>query len=54
MNEDMKIGALTELQVVKEKMKTILAESARKGFPNPKGFSTLKQYIEDRAKEPLN
>ena len=54
MNEDMKIGALTELQGVKEQMKTILAELARKGFTNPKGFSTLEQYIEDRAKELLN
>ena len=54
MNEDMKVGALTELQGVKEKMKTIIAELARKGFPDPKGFSTLEQYIEDRAKELLN
>lgn len=32
----------------------ILAELARKGFPDPKGFSTLEQYIEAREKELLN
>jgi len=51
MNEDMKNGAIIALQGVKEEIDTITAELARKGFDEPKGFSVLKGYIEDRIKE---
>ena len=47
MNEDMKIGALIALQGVKEEIDTIIAELARKGFDEPKGFSVLKEHIKD-------
>lgn len=51
MNEDMKLGALIELQGVKEKIDTIETELRRKGFDEPKGFSVLKGYVEDRLNE---
>ena len=51
MNNDMKSGAILELQGVKEEIGTITADLARKGFDEPKGFSVLKAYIEDRMNE---
>lgn len=51
MNEDMKAGGLIELQGVKEEISTIENELARKGFDEPKGFSVLKGYVEDRMNE---
>lgn len=51
MNEDMKTGALIELQGVKEEIDTITKELKRKGFEEPKGFSLLKGYIKDRMNE---
>ncbi len=51
MNEDMKFGAIVELQGVKEEIDTILRELKRKGFEEPKGFSVLQGYIEDRMTE---
>lgn len=48
MNEDMKIGAILALQGVKEEIDNILAELKRKGIEEPKGFSVLKGYVEDR------
>lgn len=51
MNKDMKAGGLIELQGVKEEISTIEAELSRKGFDEPKGFSVLKAYVEDRIKE---
>lgn len=43
--------AICELQGVKEEMDTIKAELERKGIPEPKGFSTLEAYIEDRMND---
>lgn len=51
VNEDMKAGSLMELQGVKEEISTIEAELKRKGFDEPKGFSVLKGYVEDRMNE---
>lgn len=51
MNEDMKFGAIVELQGVKEEIDTILHELKRKGIEEPKGFSVLQGYIEDRMTE---
>lgn len=51
MNEDMKFGMLLAYQGVKEEMDTIKAELKRKGFDEPKGFSVLAGFIEDRMKE---
>ena len=39
------------LQGVNEKINTIVTELERKGFEEPKGFSTLRGYIDDRIKE---
>lgn len=54
MNEDLKNGGLIELQGVKEEIHAIEAELLRKGFDVPKGFSTLKGYVEDRVHELRN
>ncbi len=51
MNEEMKLGAVIELQGVKEKINTIETELRRKGIDEPKGFSVLKGYVEDRLNE---
>lgn len=51
MDGDMKIGAIIELQGVKEEILTIENELARKGIDKPKGFSTLKGYVKDRINE---
>ena len=51
MNEDMKIGAILALQGVKEEINTIIVELKRKGFDEPKGFSTLKGYVDDRIND---
>ena len=52
MNEDMKTGALIELQGgVIEEIDTITKELKRKGLEEPKGFSVLKGYIKDRMNE---
>lgn len=51
MNEDVKNGAIIALQGVKEEIDTIIAELKRKGIDEPKGFSVLKGYVEDRMKE---
>lgn len=47
----MNLGTLSSLQGVKEEIDNIEAELKRKGFEEPKGFSTLKGYVEDRIKE---
>lgn len=46
-----KFLAIIELQGVKEEMDTIKAELERKGIDEPKGFSTLEAYIEDRMND---
>lgn len=51
MNEDMRNGAIVELQGVKEEMDRINMELNRKGIEEPKGFSTLQGYIEDRIQD---
>lgn len=51
MNEDMKSGAIFALQGVKEEIDTIIAELKEKGFDEPKGFSILKGYIDDRIND---
>lgn len=51
MNEDMKKGAIIALQGVKEEIGTIIEELGRKGFEEPKGFSVLKGYVDDRINE---
>lgn len=51
MNEDMKNGAIIALQGVKEEIDTIIAELKRKDIDEPKGFSVLKGYVENRMKE---
>lgn len=48
MNEDMKFGAISALQGIKEEIDTIIIELNRKGFKEPKGFSVLKAYVNDR------
>ncbi len=48
---DVEMRAITELQGVKEQIYTITMELARKGFEEPKGFSVLKGYLENRMKE---
>lgn len=47
----MKRGAIIALQGVKEEVDTIISELGRKGIEEPKGFSTLKGYVEDRMNE---
>lgn len=47
----MNIGAVLELQGVKEKTGTIVSELKTKGFDKPKGFSVLEGYVEDRLSE---
>lgn len=44
-------GALLALLGVNEEINTIVSELKRKGIEEPKGFSTLKGYIEDRINE---
>ena len=51
MNANMQIGSIIALQGVKEEMDIILAELHNKGFDEPKGFSVLKGYVEDRLNE---
>lgn len=51
MNQDMKNGAIIALQGVKEEIGTIIAELSRKGFDEPKGFSVLKGYVNDRMND---
>lgn len=51
MNDEMKMGALIELQGVKEEISTIKAELSRKGIDTPKGFSTLEAFVDDRIAE---
>lgn len=51
MKEEMKAGMLLAYQGVKEEMDNIKAEFKRKGFNEPKGFSVLYKFIEDRMKE---
>lgn len=51
MNDEMKLGAIIALQGVKEEIDTIITELKRKGFDEPKGFSVLKGYVEDRIAE---
>lgn len=48
MSEEMRAGMLLAYQSVKEEMDTIKAELSRKGFDEPKGFSVLKGFIQDR------
>lgn len=52
MNKDnIEIGMKIALQGVKEEMQTIISELKRKGFEEPKGFSVLKGYVNDRLNE---
>lgn len=51
MSEEMKTGMLIAYQSVKEEMNTITVESSRKGFEEPKGFSVLQGFIEDRIND---
>lgn len=51
MNKDMRIGAISALQGVKEEISTIVKELNRKGIEEPKGFSVLKQYVDDRMND---
>ena len=51
MNNEMKAGAILALQGVKEEISTILSELDRKGFDEPRGFSVLQQYVNDRISE---
>jgi hypothetical protein len=44
-------GALLALLGVDEEIKTIVTELKGNGFEEPKGFSTLRGYIDDRIKE---
>lgn len=36
---------------VKEEISTIITELSRKGIDEPKGFSVLSVYVDDRLKE---
>ncbi len=47
----MGLGAFIAYQVVKEEIDTIIHELDRKGIEEPKGFSVLKAFVEDRMKE---
>ena len=49
--DEMKSGMKIAYQGVKEEMKTIVAELARKGIEKPKGFSALEHFIKDRLSE---
>ncbi len=51
MNENMKNGAIIALQGVKEEIDTIITELSRKGINEPKGFSVLKGYVDDRISD---
>ncbi len=51
MNKDMKSGAIIALQGVKEEIDNIVAELSRKGINEPKGFSILKGYVDDRISD---
>jgi hypothetical protein len=51
MNKDMRIGAISALHGVKEEISTIVKELNRKGIEEPKGFSVLKQYVDDRMND---
>lgn len=44
-------GAIFALQGVKEEIDNIIAELKRKGFDEPKGFSVLKGYVDDRMND---
>lgn len=54
MNEEMKMGMLLAYQSVKEEMDTIKVELSRKGFDEPKGFSVLKGFVQDRMNDIKN
>ena len=45
------LAAMFALQGVKEEIFTIEEELKRKGFKEPKGFSVLKQYVDDRIND---
>ena len=47
----MNLGALLAYQGVKEEIDTIVHELNRKGFDEPKGFSVLKAYVDDRMSD---
>lgn len=47
----MKEGMLLAYQSVKEEMDTIKAELKRKGIEENKGFSVLKEFIEDNIRQ---
>ena len=49
--DEMKSGMKIAYQGVKEEVKTIVAELARKGIEKPKGFSILEQFIKERLSE---
>lgn len=51
MNKEMKMGMVIAYQSVKEEMNTIKAELERKNVDEPKGFSVLEGFVEDRMKE---
>lgn len=48
---EMNLGSLLTYQGIKAEMSTIKAELKRKGFDEPKGFSSLEGYIDDRINE---
>lgn len=51
MSEEMRTGMLLAYQSVKKEMETIKVELSRKGFDEPKGFSVLKGFVQDRMKD---
>ena len=51
MSEEMKMGMMLAYQSVQEEMNTINAELSRKGIEEPKGFSVLRGFIEDRISD---
>ena len=51
MNKDIKLGYIFAMKEVKEKINTIINELERKGFEEPKGFSVLKNFVDDCIKQ---
>ena len=51
MRDEMKMGALIELQGVKEEISTIKAELLKKGINTEKGLSVIEAYVNDRIAE---
>lgn len=51
MSEEIKEGMAIAYQSVKEEISTIKNELKRKGHEEPKGFSVLECFINDRINE---